>query len=141
MLDTPDPHAIGRFVRAAPAILVTVDNAKGSTPRMQGTQMLVSATAVLGTIGGGQLEYMAIDAARAMLNADDGSQRLTIPLGPEIGQCCGGQVISFCLSATPGRRKTLHQVLRWLIKNNLPFTSSVQVMWAEHWPARLCRCL
>jgi xanthine dehydrogenase accessory factor len=93
MLDTPDPHAIGRFVRAAPAILVTVDDAKGSTPRMQGTQMLVSAMAVLGTIGGGQLEYMAIDAARAMLNADEGSQRLTIPLGPEIGQCCGGQVI------------------------------------------------
>jgi xanthine dehydrogenase accessory factor len=93
MLDTPDPDAIGRFVRAAPAILVTVDDAKGSTPRMQGTQMLVSAMAVLGTIGGGQLEYMAIDAARAMLHTDDGSQRLTIPLGPEIGQCCGGRVI------------------------------------------------
>ncbi|MBO6676039.1 MAG: xanthine dehydrogenase accessory protein XdhC [Rhizobiales bacterium] len=93
MLDTSDPHAIGRFVQAAPAILVTVDDAKGSTPRIQGTQMLVSATAVLGTIGGGQLEYMAIDAARAMLKSGEPSRRLTIPLGPEIGQCCGGRVM------------------------------------------------
>ncbi len=93
MLDISDSKVIVRFARAAPTILVTVDDAQGSTPRVQGTQMLVSATAVLGTIGGGQLEYMAIDAARAMLSTGEASQRLTIPLGPEIGQCCGGRVI------------------------------------------------
>lgn len=93
MLDTSDPNAILRFARAAPTILVTVDDAKGSTPRIQGTQMLVSATGMLGTIGGGQLEYMAIDAARAMLRSGEVSRRLTIPLGPEIGQCCGGRVM------------------------------------------------
>jgi xanthine dehydrogenase accessory factor len=103
--------------------------------------MLVSATAVLGTIGGGQLEYMAIDAARAMLNADEGSQRLTIPLGPEIGQCCGGQVILLLSKCDARTAEDLASSVKVANKSNLPFASSVQVMWAEHWPARLCRCL
>src|SRR5690606_15706614 len=53
--------------------------------------MLVSAAGTLGTIGGGQLEYMAIDAARAMLAGGEDTRSLDIPLGPEIGQCCGGR--------------------------------------------------
>ncbi|RWC54286.1 MAG: xanthine dehydrogenase accessory protein XdhC, partial [Mesorhizobium sp.] len=47
--------------------LVEVAGTKGSTPREKGAFMLVSASAILGTIGGGQLEYMAIDKARQML--------------------------------------------------------------------------
>src|SRR5690606_7692569 len=54
-----------------------------------------SNAAIHGTIGGGQLEYMAIDKARQILG-DTGPGReavlLDIPLGPEIGQCCGGRV-------------------------------------------------
>ncbi|ESY68242.1 xanthine dehydrogenase accessory protein XdhC [Mesorhizobium sp. M0051] len=142
--------------------LVEVAGTKGSTPREKGALMLVSQSAILGTIGGGQLEYMAIDKARQMLfspldggekcsaegreKANDlafsvtnarshgegpaakrpegvgrGSARpktsstaaatppdgfaatlpsrrrdiratLDVPLGPEIGQCCGGRV-------------------------------------------------
>jgi xanthine dehydrogenase accessory factor len=53
--------------------------------------MLVSRTGALGTIGGGQLEYMAIDAARAMLARGGERETLDVPLGPEIGQCCGGR--------------------------------------------------
>jgi xanthine dehydrogenase accessory factor len=45
-----------------------------------------------GTIGGGQLEYLAIEAARELLIKGDISQCLDLPLGPEIGQCCGGRV-------------------------------------------------
>jgi xanthine dehydrogenase accessory factor len=48
---------------------------------------------VLGTIGGGQLEYMAIDAARAILAGDRERETLDVPLGPEIGQCCGGRTL------------------------------------------------
>ena len=67
--------------------------AKGSTPRETGAWMLVSPERIFGTIGGGQLEFMAIDAARAMLQGRAASARtLDIPLGPEIGQCCGGRV-------------------------------------------------
>lgn len=75
-------------------VLVEVARAKGSTPREAGAYMLVSRSAIHGTIGGGQLEFMAIDKARQML-ADAGEPRelmLDIPLGPEIGQCCGGRV-------------------------------------------------
>jgi xanthine dehydrogenase accessory factor len=121
--------------------LVEVAGTKGSTPREKGAFMLVSQTAILGTIGGGQLEYMAIDKARQMLfsplegemaakrpegvlsggttrasstaattppggfaatlpsrgrgariEVDEVCATLDVPLGPEIGQCCGGRV-------------------------------------------------
>ena len=45
-----------------------------------------------GTIGGGQLEYIAIDEARRMLARGERERKMAIPLGPEIGQCCGGAV-------------------------------------------------
>jgi len=144
--------------RAGRVALVEVAATKGSTPREAGAFMLVSASAILGTIGGGQLEYMAIDKARQMLGSSPSRQvvgqlsmaitptpsplrgatsppsggrgkepdlassypssppsfggevvgkadrsggrahsqevcaTLDIPLGPEIGQCCGGRV-------------------------------------------------
>jgi len=102
--------ALHAFLAAAPsAALVEVAEAKGSTPREKGAWMLVSPTAIFGTIGGGQLEFMAIDKARQVLaagggdRAGEGQRRaspkfsradltLDIPLGPEIGQCCGGRV-------------------------------------------------
>lgn len=73
-----------------PCVLVEVVEAKGSTPRETGAFMLVSANGCCGTIGGGQLEYMAIDNARAILGGG-GIAEMDIPLGPEIGQCCGGR--------------------------------------------------
>ena len=46
-----------------------------------------------GTIGGGRLEYEAIAAARAALAAGRGkAQFRDWPLGPNLGQCCGGMV-------------------------------------------------
>lgn len=80
--------------------VVEVARARGSTPREAGAWMLVSFAATLGTIGGGQLEWMAIDEARRLLRTaapcgrGDGAAHvaLEIPLGPEIGQCCGGRV-------------------------------------------------
>lgn len=73
-------------------IEVELADLKGSSPRETGATIFVSENAVHGTIGGGQLEYMAIDEARRMLRQHQGQKRLTIPLGPEIGQCCGGVV-------------------------------------------------
>lgn len=54
--------------------------------------MFVGSDRVEGTIGGGQLEYMAIDRARQMLASGEVEADMDIPLGPEIGQCCGGRV-------------------------------------------------
>lgn len=78
---------------ARPAILVEVTEALGSAPREAGTRMLVAADALAGTIGGGHLELKAIELARRMLaGAEVVPQRVHYPLGPALGQCCGGAV-------------------------------------------------
>jgi xanthine dehydrogenase accessory factor len=55
--------------------------------------MTVSAMAVEGTIGGGHLEYRVIEQARWLLGHAEGAWRVQdYPLGPLLGQCCGGRV-------------------------------------------------
>jgi len=54
--------------------------------------MFVAPGSLWGTIGGGQLEFMAINAARDMLRDGALHWDMDVPLGPEIGQCCGGRV-------------------------------------------------
>lgn len=74
------------------AILVALTRAAGSTPREAGAAMAVSPNAIAGTIGGGQLEFHCLDIARTMLEAGETERLLDIPLGPQMGQCCGGRV-------------------------------------------------
>lgn len=73
-------------------VLVQIDTAEGSTPREAGACMAVSPNAIAGTIGGGQLEFHCIDTAREMLAGGLHERALDIPLGPQMGQCCGGRV-------------------------------------------------
>ena len=73
-------------------ITVTVAATRGSTPREPGARMEVHADSITGTIGGGALEWDAIREARAMLATGETRARRTIPLGPDLGQCCGGAV-------------------------------------------------
>ena len=73
-------------------IRVALTRVRGSSPRNTGTEMFVASEALYGTIGGGQLEHRAIEAARAMLRDGALSREMDVPLGPEIGQCCGGRV-------------------------------------------------
>ncbi|MEM8794929.1 MAG: xanthine dehydrogenase accessory protein XdhC [Pseudomonadota bacterium] len=75
-----------------PSILVRVAAARGSAPRDEDAFMVVNEKATAGTVGGGQLEYMAIDHARRMLSDDIKEDVIKFPLGPETGQCCGGNV-------------------------------------------------
>ena len=83
---------IRRFLAAHPdCILIDITGTQGSTPREAGTFMLASHTALWGTIGGGQFEFMAIANARDMLAGTGGMAEMDIPLGPDIGQCCGGR--------------------------------------------------
>ncbi len=82
-------------------MLVEVAAVDGSTPREAGAWMLVSATGTFATIGGGQFEFMAIDHARRALRQGQPAAPLTIPLGPEIGQCCGGRVQLVFATVTP----------------------------------------
>lgn len=76
-----------------PTALVTILATEGSAPRGPGTRMLVTAQTIGGTIGGGALEYRAVEQARAILAHPTGSWRVQdYPLGPLLGQCCGGRV-------------------------------------------------
>ena len=82
-----------RFLTAYPlAVVAELTRVRGSSPRAQGTFMVIAAEALIGTIGGGALEYMVIGRARQALRDDEEPEGLDIPLGPEIGQCCGGRV-------------------------------------------------
>ena len=78
-------------------ILVTIIGATGSTPRETGAAMLVTNDATVGTIGGGALEYDAIEKARNFINEEGEWLRAQkdYPLGPGLGQCCGGHVQVF----------------------------------------------
>ena len=75
-----------------PAVLVSVIAAKGSTPREAGARMVVTASGIDGTVGGGRLERDAIERAGGLLGSDETSATMDMPLGPELGQCCGGFV-------------------------------------------------
>ncbi|MEM9786954.1 MAG: xanthine dehydrogenase accessory protein XdhC [Pseudomonadota bacterium] len=73
-------------------IRITVIKTAGSAPRDAGTQMLVWADRTEGTIGGGALEWDAIATARQMISEGRATLTRRIPLGPALGQCCGGAV-------------------------------------------------
>lgn len=76
--------------RHGPLTRVVIADIRGSSPREVGAAMLVWQDGQSGTIGGGALEFEAAKAARA------GQLGLfTHPLGPELGQCCGGTVKLF----------------------------------------------
>ncbi|MDB3921367.1 xanthine dehydrogenase accessory protein XdhC, partial [Paracoccaceae bacterium] len=76
-----------------PIARVVVADVVGSTPRDTGASMLVWKAGQSGTIGGGALEYQAAHAARKAIEQGKSSALLSrYPLGPDLGQCCGGSV-------------------------------------------------
>ena len=93
-LDAPGPVASLRLTRV-----------RGSSPRNTGTEMYVRAESLFGTIGGGQLEHLAIASARDLLAAGNLSHHMDVPLGPEIGQCCGGRVEIALTRMSPERSR------------------------------------
>lgn len=75
------------------AVLLRVTQTQGSVPRETDAWMAVLPTRVIGSIGGGHLEFEAIAQARAMLaGAPVPIEPQRVALGPSMGQCCGGVV-------------------------------------------------
>ena len=72
-----------------PVVRVVITGFKGSTPRETGASMLVWPGGQSGTIGGGALEFQMVERAQTLGSA---SETVTLPLGPALGQCCGGSV-------------------------------------------------
>ena len=115
------PALTAAVAAAGHVVRIVVLREAGSVPRGAGTAMLVTADDMQGTIGGGTLEWEAIKTARAMLaegavgktpptytttgtttgttrailpgNTASSKRRMQVlPLGPALGQCCGGSV-------------------------------------------------
>lgn len=92
--------------RKVPHVLITVTEAKGSTPREAGTKMVVTADEQFCTIGGGNLEFQAIDEARKLLTAANSMPAMKdYPLGPKLAQCCGGAVTVLLEPFIPNPKK------------------------------------
>ncbi|WP_394761564.1 xanthine dehydrogenase accessory protein XdhC [Phenylobacterium sp.] len=86
-------QALAAVTRGEQLAMATVVGAQGSTPREIGARMLVWPDHFTGTIGGGSLERQALDQARKLLTHDTRRHALQdYPLGPLLGQCCGGRV-------------------------------------------------
>ena len=108
-----------KLLAAEDAVLVRIEATQGSVPREVGTWMAVFSSQIVGTIGGGHVEFEAIAKARALLRGDDSSEpsfphlkpsfprrrestaddnpksyekryKIRYILGPSLGQCCGG---------------------------------------------------
>jgi xanthine dehydrogenase accessory factor len=80
--------AVAAYGRVARVVIAAHD---GSSPREVGAAMLVWSGGAAGTIGGGALEWEALARAREALATGDRLDK--IPLGPALGQCCGGAVL------------------------------------------------
>lgn len=81
-----------RLAAGEAAVLVTVAHTVGSAPREAGATMLVGGGPGVGSVGGGQLEWLASDAARGLLDSAGPPRLVRLALGPSLGQCCGGIV-------------------------------------------------
>ncbi|WP_271103329.1 xanthine dehydrogenase accessory protein XdhC [Pseudomonas tohonis] len=80
--------------RGDACVLVTIIEERGSTPRNSGSKMVVSDDRIYETIGGGHLEFKAMEIAREMLRTRSQDTRLErFSLGASLGQCCGGATV------------------------------------------------
>ena len=74
-------------------VLVTVLSVEGSSPRAQQTKMVVTQDRIFDSVGGGKLEYEAIQTARSMLSEKVAAiKRRDFKLGADLTQCCGGSM-------------------------------------------------
>jgi xanthine dehydrogenase accessory factor len=81
-----------RRLTEGPVVRIVVGDVQGSGPRDPGAWMAVASDGVVGTIGGGKLEFDAIADARALLAGQPVAPERRFALGPSLGQCCGGVV-------------------------------------------------
>lgn len=91
--------AVARLrARRESGVLVTVATVRGHAPRRAGAKLVVGERETWGSIGGGNIEAVAIDRARELIGTSDAeSELLDFALtdkatGPHGVQCCGGAV-------------------------------------------------
>lgn len=101
------------------AVRVSAVKAEGSAPCRIGSAMTITESGFYGTIGGGALEMAALKSARDMLSASSASLQKSwlraeqdFPLGPALGQCCGGRVRLLFERLTALEANTISTIVR-----------------------------
>ncbi|MFE2378696.1 xanthine dehydrogenase accessory protein XdhC [Streptomyces sp. NPDC059398] len=91
--------AVARLrARREPGVLVTVATVRGHAPRDAGAKLVVGRSEAWGSIGGGNVEAVAIDRAREMIVAlQPETELIDFALNDKVTtrhgvQCCGGTV-------------------------------------------------
>ncbi|RFU85543.1 xanthine dehydrogenase accessory protein XdhC [Streptomyces triticagri] len=91
--------AVGRLrARREAGVLVTVATVRGHAPRRAGAKLVVGPTEAWGSIGGGNIEAVAIDRARELIGTPGQEPELMeFALNDKVTnrhgvQCCGGAV-------------------------------------------------
>ncbi|TNM38704.1 xanthine dehydrogenase accessory protein XdhC, partial [Nocardioides albidus] len=80
-------------------VLVTVASVRGHSPREAGAKMVVAEDRTWGSVGGGNLEAVAVDRARELLAGGAAEpETLELALSDKAPyqhgvQCCGGEVV------------------------------------------------
>jgi len=125
-------HRARELVAEGPYVIVTIVETLGSAPRTAGTKMLVSDTALFGTIGGGTLEHRVADQARKFLG-EEGPDYIfqSYALGPLLEQCCGGSVTILLERIQPGAeflKEPRQAFLRTYFEDG-----SARKNWCEHY--------
>lgn len=105
-------EALKRIEAGEPTALITLTRVQGSAPREAGVKMLVWLDGQSGTIGGGNLEFMLTRDARALLAGEARACEREYPLGPILGQCCGGRVTARIERLGPGDEAWLERAAR-----------------------------
>ena len=135
-------------------VRVSVIKAVGSAPCRIGSTMTITRSAFSGTVGGGALELAALKEARGMLlepsNAlKDGWQRWRrdFPLGPALGQCCGGRVWLLFERLTVAEASVIGTIVRAHSENDIllrPLSAGYPMEYSGNreagvskWPPRL----
>jgi xanthine dehydrogenase accessory factor len=110
----PVAEILARLRADGAVVRVSLASVRGSAPREEGASMLVFADgSFTGTIGGGTLEWLALAEAQKLFQRDVARSTLRKSLGPDLGQCCGGQVtLQFERFAAAQEGELLQQLLR-----------------------------
>ncbi|MFX0539830.1 xanthine dehydrogenase accessory protein XdhC [Ornithinimicrobium sp. Y1847] len=118
--------------RREPGVLVTVTNVRGHAPRRAGAKMVVGAQQTWDSVGGGNLEAVAIERARMILiEGVQEPETVTSELSDKARyqhgvQCCGG-VVTMVLEPLPiapavaifGMGHVGHELARILARHDL----------------------
>ena len=128
------PQALLHALEYQPAVVrILVTQVLGSAPREAGVCMLVGRESFQGTIGGGQLEWQALAAARVLLEGGEPLARLQrIVLASDVAQCCGGVVELWMQRYTRSNRALLCSMSDAARRGSAVLISTISTGGANH---------